>query len=259
MLIDSHIHLDSPEFDPDRLELIAAARAAGVGLFVVPGVSRDQFDAVEALARTHADVAFALGIHPLYVNHAQSDDLDELDHRLAQGRAVAVGEIGLDQFVSDPPLDLQIHFFASQLKLARKRALPVILHVRRAVDEVLKQLRRIEVPGGIVHAFNGSLQQANQLIAMGFKLGFGGAMTYEGSKRIRMLASTLPLNAIVLETDAPDMSPSWRPRARTEPVDLIRIASACASLRGIAVSDLVEASSANVGAVFHCPQLQRAS
>ena len=253
MLIDSHIHLDAPEFDPDRLELIAAARAAGVGMFVVPGVSRDQFDAVEALARTHADIAFALGIHPLYVNLAKPDDLDELDRRLAQGRAVAVGEIGLDQFVGDPPLDVQTCYFTSQLKLARKHALPVILHVRRAVDEVLKQLRRIEVPGGIAHAFNGSVQQANQLIAMGFKLGFGGAMTYEGSKRIRMLATTLPLDAIVLETDAPDMSPSWRSRGRTEPVDLVRIASACASLRGITVADLMEASSANVRAIFHRP------
>lgn len=250
MLIDTHIHLDAPEFDLDREAVIEAARAAGVRRFIVPAVERQNFDAVEALAASHADVAFALGIHPLYVAGATAADLEILDARLGAGRAIAVGEIGLDQFVATPAIELQTEYFVAQLKLARKHGLPVILHVRRAVDAVLKALRRIEVPGGIAHSFNGSLQQARQFIDMGFKLGFGGAMTFTGSTRIRSLATELPLSAIVLETDAPDISPAWRQGARTEPADLAEILKLMAAFRSETPEHVAAATAENVRQIF---------
>lgn len=240
MLIDSHIHLDAAEFDPDRAALIERARAAGVRGFVVPGVERAGFDGLLAFAASRRDVCVALGIHPLYVMCAEPEDLEVLDTHLASGVAHAVGEIGLDQFVTDVDFECQLRFFRAQLRLARKHALPVILHVRRAVDPILRELRRAPVCGGIAHAFNGSRQQAEIFIAMGFKLGFGGAMTYEGSTRIRELARTLPLSSIVLETDAPDIPPAWAPRARNLPENLARYAQLLAELRGVALEEVIE-------------------
>lgn len=253
MLIDTHIHLDAAEFDSDREGVIAAARAAGVGGFIVPAVEVANFDRVEALSAAHGDVLHAFGIHPLYVERAHPEDLDVVAERLARGSAVAVGEIGLDHFGGAPAHVLQETFFVAQLKLARQFGLPVILHVRRAVDDILKFLRRIDVPGGIAHAFNGSRQQADTFIAMGFRLGFGGAMTFEGSRRIRELARTLPLEAIVLETDAPDIPPAWAQGGRNEPANLARFARILADLRGVPLETVETASTAAAGAIFKLP------
>lgn len=251
MLIDTHIHLDAPEFDLDRAAVLLAARQAGVQHFIVPGVARDNFAAVQALATDNPDVSYALGIHPLYVAGARPEDLEQLDAALAQGGAVAVGEIGLDHFVPDRDEALQEAFFVAQLKLARKHDLPVILHVRRAVDAILKQLRRYPVQGGIAHAFNGSVQQAEQFIALGFKLGFGGAMTYSGSRRIRSLAAALPLSALVLETDAPDIQPAWSAGGRTEPMDILRYAQILAGLRNISVAEVIAVTGENARQVLN--------
>jgi len=245
MLVDTHIHLDAAEFDADREAVLAAARAAGVGRFIVPAVEVANFDRVAALAAAHRDIRHAYGIHPLYVANAAQDDLAILEDRLANGDAIAVGEIGLDFFVPDADPARQEAFFVAQLKLARRFKLPVILHVRRAVDTILKHLRRIGVPGGIAHAFNGSRQQAQILIAMGFALGFGGAMSFAGSRRIRELAATLPLDAIVLETDAPDIPPEWAQGRRNEPANLARYARILAELRGITVEEVAAATAAN--------------
>ena len=245
MLIDTHIHLDAAEFDPDRQGVIEAARGAGIKGFVLPAVEAANFDAVQRLAVENKDMCFALGIHPLYVMRAQAADLDLLDTRLAEGRAVAVGEIGLDHFVADIDHERQLTFFVAQLKLARRHARPVILHVRRAVDPILQQLRRIDVPGGIAHAFNGSRQQADTFIGMGFKLGFGGSMTFSGSTRIRALAAALPLESIVLETDAPDIPPEWAQRERNAPSNLARYAAILAELRGITVDEVIETTGRN--------------
>ena len=224
MLIDAHIHLDAAEFNADRERLIDEARAAGVCGFVVPAVERANFEAVLALTAARTDVCPALGIHPLYVMQAQLEDLDRLDALLGRGAARAVGEIGLDHFVSDIDPARQRKFFVAQLGLARRHGLPVILHVRRAVDPILRELRRVSVLGGIAHAFNGSRQQAEAFIALGFRLGFGGAMTYAGSTRIRELARSLPLESIVLETDAPDIPPAWGRGERNQPANLARYA-----------------------------------
>ena len=250
MLIDTHIHLDAAEFDADRAAVMAAARAAGVARFVVPAVEVANFDRVAALSAAHADIVHAFGIHPLYVGGACKEDLDILQERLAHGQAVAVGEIGLDFFAPDFDRVTQELYFVEQLKLAHRFGLPVILHVRRAVDDILKHLRRIEVPGGIAHAFNGSRQQADAFIAMGFRLGFGGAMTFDGSRRIRSLAATLPMDSIVLETDAPDIPPAWAQGGRNEPADLRRFAEVLAVLRAVSPAEIAEATGRNACTVF---------
>ena len=246
--IDTHCHLDAPEFDADRAAVVARAQAAGVALQVLPAVAAAHFEAVRALAHQHG-LAYALGIHPMWTPLAADDDLDRLSDALQRWRddprLVAVGEIGLDFFV--PGLDpvLQERFYLAQLKLARDAGLPVILHVRKSADALLKGLRRVEVAGGIAHAFNGSRQQADAFIGLGFKLGFGGAMTYTGSRRIRDLAATLPLEALVLETDAPDIRPAWAAGQRNDPVNLRRFAAELAALRGMDVADLIAATGRN--------------
>ncbi|MBL8482049.1 MAG: TatD family hydrolase [Rhodocyclaceae bacterium] len=240
MLIDTHCHLDAAEFDADRDAVAARARACGVTRVVIPAVARANFDTVRALAAREVGCAFASGIHPMYTPQASEHDLAALDAELERGGQVAVGEIGLDYFV--PGLDgpKQERFFAEQLKLARAHGLPVLLHVRRAQDAILRQLRRIRVAGGIAHAFNGSRQQAEEFIRLGFALGFGGAMTYPRALRIRELAATLPWDAIVLETDAPDIAPEFARGERNEPAHLVRIAGVLAELRAVSLQEVAE-------------------
>ncbi|MDD2662773.1 MAG: TatD family hydrolase [Dechloromonas sp.] len=250
MLIDTHCHLDAAEFDADRGAVHAAALAAGVGRIVVPAVAVDGFAQTRTTVASHAGCVAAYGIHPLYVMRAADADLAVLRDWLERERPVAVGEIGLDFFVQDIDPARQEHFFVEQLRLAREFDLPVLLHVRRSVDAVLKQLRRHRVRGGIAHAFNGSRQQAEAFIGLGFKLGFGGTLTYAGSTRIRALAAGLPLDAIVLETDAPDIPPAWLERGRNAPAELARIAAEFADLRGLPLAEIAAATSANACAVL---------
>lgn len=272
--IDTHCHLDAPEFGPDVAAVRARAAQLGVTHCVLPAVEVAGFEAVRRLAHEFGD-SYALGIHPLYVKQAQDGDLARLDAALTQHhddpRLVAVGEIGLDYFVpelSESPLrERQEFFYTEQLKLARKHGLPVILHVRRSADKLLQGLRTVANGGtplqgggtpwhGIAHAFNGSLQQAQAFIALGFKLGFGGALTYERAENLRRLATTLPLESIVLETDAPDMPPHWlyktaeqraagEAQGRNEPGELPRIAQVMAGLRGIDEETLAAATTRN--------------
>jgi TatD DNase family protein len=263
MWIDTHCHLDAAEFDADRGAVRAQARAQGVALCVIPAVERSHWSAVAQLAAQQGD-AYALGIHPLYVPQASEEDVLALDQALTerQGdpRLVAVGEIGLDFFVPalcEPAMrERQWRFYTAQLMLAQKHQLPVILHVRRSADLLLKGLRQCPVVSGIAHAFNGSAQQAGHFVAMGFALGFGGALTYERALQLRRLACDLPLAALVLETDAPDMPPHWlyqtaeqralgQAQGRNSPAELPRIAQVLADLRGLAHHDLAQASTSN--------------
>jgi TatD DNase family protein len=260
---DTHCHLDADEFDADRAAVVERARAAGVGRLVLPAVHVANFDSVRALAHDCGGV-YALGIHPLYVDRAADQDLqllrETLRARRDDPRLVAVGEIGLDHFVPGLDRQRQQRFYLEQLAIAREAGLPVILHLRRSADELLKGLRRAGVRGGIVHAFNGSEVQARQFLALGFKLGFGGAMTHERALQIRRLAATLPDDAIVLETDAPDIPPQWlylgaQQRAqgqvsRNEPAELPRIAETLAALRGWTLAHTAEVTSANARAVL---------
>ncbi len=250
MLIDTHCHLDAAEFDADREAVHAAARAAGVETIVVPAVEVAGFARTRDTVKRYPGCVAAYGIHPLYVMRTADSDLASLRQWLLAERPVAVGEIGLDLYVAGIDPARQEHFFVEQLRLARDFDLPVLLHVRRAVDAVLKQLRRFKVRGGIAHAFNGSRQQADEFIKLGFALGFGGAMTYAGSTRIRELARHLPLEAIVLETDAPDIPPAWLNGGRNTPAELPRIASVLAELRELPVAELVQRTAANARAVL---------
>ena len=252
MLIDTHCHLDAAEFDADREAVHAAARAAGVETIVVPAVEVSAFARTRETVSRYPGCVAAYGIHPLYVMQAADNDLAALRQWLLAERPVAVGEIGLDLYVTDIDPARQEHFFVEQLRLARDFDLPVLLHVRRAVDVVLKQLRRFKVRSGIAHAFNGSRQQADEFIKLGFALGFGGAMTYDGSTRIRELARHLPLEAIVLETDAPDIPPAWLNGGRNTPAELPRIAAVLAELRELPVAELVQRTAANARAVLPC-------
>jgi len=272
MWTDTHCHLDAPEFDPDRAAVVQRAAAAGVRCLVLPAVAAAHFDSLRALAHATGS-AYALGIHPLYVDRADDADLERLAAALRahrdDPRLVAVGEIGLDHFEAaagsgHPPLrdrGRQQHFYRAQLKLARDAGLPVILHVRRAADGVLQGLRQVDVSGGIAHAFNGSAAQAAQFVARGLRLGFGGTLTYERSLQIRALAQSLPESALVLETDAPDIPPQWLYRSaaaraagqaqgRNEPAELPRIGAVLAALRGWTLADTARITSANAQAAL---------
>jgi TatD DNase family protein len=257
MWIDTHCHLDAADFDADRGEVLARARDAGVSMMVIPGVEVAGFARVAELAHRHG-YAYALGIHPLYTPQAADGDLDSLREALASAqsdpRLVAIGEIGLDYAVDGIDRERQEWFYAQQLKLAREFRLPVILHVRRSADGLLKYLNRHEVSGGTAHAFNGSEDQALRMIARGLKLGYGGAMTYDGSLRIRQLASTLPEDAWVLETDAPDIPPQWRRRQgaalRNEPGDLPLMGQVMARLRSLPPAEVARLNRRNACAAL---------
>lgn len=250
VFVDTHCHLDAAEFDADRAAVAAAAFAAGVEFLVVPSVERANFAAVSSVCRDTPGCAPAYGIHPMLVDRARTEDLVALQEALRSNPAVAVGEIGLDFFVTERDEERQEHYFVEQLKIAREFDLPVILHVRSAIDAVLKQLRRISVPGGIAHAFNGSRSQADAFIKLGFKLGFGGTMTHPRATRIRELAATLPIDTIVLETDAPDIPPSWLNRGRNSPEQLPRIAATLAELRGMRLEEVAQATTVNAEAAL---------
>ncbi len=275
--IDTHCHLDSEEFSPLAHAVRALEATNNVVHCVLPAVHVDNFLAVRELAHLHGD-SYCLGIHPLFVAQASEDALTLLDQALQQNRTdprlVAVGEIGLDYFVpalcESPLRERQQHFFLQQLKLARCYDLPVVLHSRRSVDQVLKGLRdvasRVGRWHGIAHAFNGSLQQAEAFISLGLKLGFGGAFTYPRALQLRRLAVALPLEAIVLETDAPDMPPRWlfktlaeraagAPQAINSPAELPQIGAELAAMRGISVETLAQAATDNALAAL--PKLSK--
>jgi TatD DNase family protein len=251
--IDTHSHLDAPEFDPDRGEVIARAREAHVRQVVV-SITPGTFEAARQAA-IDCDGAYALGSHPLFVNEVGDDAPGRLRDALHRWRddprLVAVGEIGLDGFVpgiqDEASRERQDTLYAAQLAVAQEAGLPVILHVRRTADQLLKHLRRMKaegrpVSGGIAHAFNGSEQQAEAFVELGFCLGFGGAMTFDRALQIRRVAAWLPEAHLVLETDSPDIPPHWLyktaearargERSRNEPSQLPRIAETLAELRG---------------------------
>jgi TatD DNase family protein len=261
-LIDTHCHLDAVEFDADRDAVYHAAKlgaggaAGAAAAIVVPAVERANFGAVASVCRAHPGCAPAYGIHPLYVGRARSEDLAALRATLArEPAAVAVGEIGLDRHAEPRDDARQEYWLVEQLKIAREFGLPVLLHVRKAIDPILKHLRENRVNGGIAHAFNGSRQQAEEFIKLDFKLGFGGAMTFAGSKRIRELAATLPLDSLVLETDAPDIPPAWKNGGRNTPADLLPIAATLAELRQLPIAEIAAATTRNACAVL--PRLNK--
>ena len=236
-IIDTHCHLDLAAFDADRAAVLERSHTNGVAALVVPGV-----------------LFPALGLHPVYLDeHRVEADIRQLETRLAAERPVAVGEIGLDYAVAGLDRDRQQALFEAQLTCARDAGLPVILHVRKAHDQVLATLKRIRVCGGTAHAFNGSLQQAAQYRELGFMLGFGGMLTFERSTRLRALARALPLEAIVLETDAPDMTVAQHHGERNSPEYLPYCLAALAQVRDEAVAVVAQQTTRNARDVFGLP------
>lgn len=252
MLIDTHCHLDAAEYDTDRDAVAERAHTAGVERIIVPAVAAFNFQSTVD-CRRYAGIEVAMGMHPMYVHVHEEEHLGQLEAGIREHRPVAIGEIGLDRFqscidrpgVHDQDLQLQEFYFIEQLKLARHFELPVLLHIRRANDQVLKYLRRIRVPGGIAHAFNGSMQQAGEFIKLGFKLGFGGAFTYTRATNLRKLAVELPLESIVLETDGPDIPPEWIAKMRNEPAQIVRIAETLATIRHISAQEVAQITTEN--------------
>jgi TatD DNase family protein len=231
-LIDTHCHLDVTEFDPDRPQVLAAARAVGVQGMVVPAIHAAGWSGLLDLCAAQTDLYPALGLHPVYLERHRREHLDILHGLLAAQRPLAVGEIGLDYYVSGLDRARQQAFFADQLSLAAAARLPVLLHVRKAHDEALAILRRIPQVGGIAHAFSGSIQQAHQYLDLGFRLGFGGMLTFERSRKLHALARALPSRALVLETDAPDLTVASHRGERNSPEYLPECLAALARVRG---------------------------
>ncbi len=257
MWIDSHCHLDSPEFDADRDDVVARSRAAGVEAIInLPG--HVEHFAQARTTRERYGCLTGYGIHPMWVAgpsmNSAREDIATLRTWVEREKPELIGEIGLDFFIPDFNQPEQEWFFAEQLKIARDFDLPVSLHVRRSQDHILKHLRRIKVRGGFAHAFNGSSQQADEFVKLGFCLGFGGTATFPQAQRVRALLREVPIEHVVVETDAPDIPPSFLgtmgSAARNSPVHLPRIGALLAEVRGMSVSAFAAATTANVRRVL---------
>jgi TatD DNase family protein len=252
-LIDTHCHLDVEEFDADRPAVLGRARRAGVVAQLIPAIDRAGWPGLLALCRSEAGLYPALGLHPVYIDRHDAADLDNLEAAIDREHPLAVGEIGLDHAVEGLDRERQQRFFEAQLAIARNAGLPVVLHVRRAHEDVLRLLRRTRVRGGIAHAFNGSKELAARYLELGFKLGFGGMLTFERSTRLRQLARELPLEAIVLETDAPDLTVASHQHERNSPEYLPECLAALAEVRGEDPGVVAARTTANARATLGIP------
>jgi len=231
--VDSHCHLDLNVFDPDRSQVLERSRVLGVRQIVVPAITRNGWSQLLDCCNASPGLYPALGLHPMYQDTHTEQDLDALERILGEKDVVAVGEIGLDFHKSTPDRGVQQDYFRRQLEIASNVSLPVLLHVRKAHDMILGILRQTDVRGGIVYAFNGSLQQAWRYIELGFKLGFGGMLILPQSRKLRQLVRDLPLSALVLETDAPDLSGFGHQGQRNSPEFLPEYGHCMARLRGL--------------------------
>jgi TatD DNase family protein len=253
MLIDSHCHLDAPEFDHDRNAVIARARAAGVMAQVIPAVAASGWPKLRALCAGHEGLYPAYGLHPMFLAEHRDEDIDALRELLTTGHAVAVGECGLDFHVPGLDETRQRFFFEAQLKVAIEFDLPVIVHARKAVDAVISVLRGIGGLRGVVHSFSGSEQQAEQLWKLGFHLGIGGPVTYDRAQRLRRIVATMPIEHLLLETDAPDQPDAGHRGERNEPARLTVACHCIAGLRGITPDALAAVTSENARRLFALP------
>lgn len=249
MWTDTHLHLDASEYDSDRLAVVQRARELHVTRFVLPAVGAFNFDTVKELAHNTRGAVYCLGIHPMFVDQAIDNDLLTLQHKIKESisdpKFAGIGEIGLDGFVPGLNWDKQVRFFHAQLKLARDFDMPVVMHIRKAQDPVLKGLRIYKPRSGIAHAFNGSFQQADHFLNLNMCLGFGGACTFTRALQLRRLAAELPEHAMVLETDGPDIAPAWINKQRNAPEHLPRIAETIAQLRKLTLQELSRQSQSN--------------
>ncbi len=250
-LIDSHCHLDFQVFDVDRTEILANCKQLGINHIVVPGVSADKWPRLLELCDQSTLLHPALGLHPMFMDEHLAEHLIELHRLVATVYPVAIGEIGLDFYLPEHNKQAQIDLFTAQLKLAKSAQLPVLLHVRKAHDHIINLLKIHRVVGGIVHAFNGSLQQAEQYIKLGFILGVGGVITHAKATRLRTLFSQLPLSSIVLETDAPDMRLAEWHDLRNTPENIPLILAALADIRSESQQDIATITTNNAKRILN--------
>lgn len=249
-LIDTHCHFDLPAFDPDRAALVNAMHKAGVSDLVFPAITAARWARLRDITDTSIQFHASYGLHPMFMADHQSNHVAQLRQWLEHERPVAVGECGLDFFIADPDKERQIALFKQHLQLARDFDLPLIIHARKALDEVLKHIRSVGSLRGVVHSFSGSQQQAEQLIGQGFYLGVGGTVTYERAKRLRKVVANIPPERIVLETDAPDQPDSeWRGK-RNEPARLVVIAATVATLTGDTLEGIAKTTTSNAQRLF---------
>ena len=253
MLVDSHSHFDAPELDADRASVLARARAAGVTRQVVPAVTAASWPKLRDVCAQDAGLFAAYGLHPMYLSEHRPTHLEDLRTWIEREKPVAVGECGLDFFVEGLDAETQQQYFDGQLRLAREFDLPVIVHARRAVDAVIAAIRRIGGLRGVVHSFSGSPEQAKQLWQAGFLIGLGGPVTYDRANRLRTLATTMPLDYLLLETDSPDQPDSGIRGQRNEPARLPVIRDVIAGLRGVAPDEIARLTTRNAERLFRLP------
>lgn len=249
-IIDTHCHIDLPVFDTDREVVLNTCEKLGIQQIIVPAIQASWWDSLLTITNKHKQLYPALGLHPVFIHQHQLDDLDKLESLVRANASVAIGEIGLDFYIKDTDKEKQILFFSRQLEIAEKYKLPVILHARKSHDDILNILKTKSIIGGSCHAFNGSLEQAKRYIDLGFKLGFGGTMTYPHSRKIHDLAKKLPLDSIILETDAPDMSGYQHKGERNQPDFIIDALQALAEIKSIDQQIIAEQTTANALALF---------
>lgn len=255
MLTDSHCHLDAPEFDADRAAVIARAREAGVSRQVIPAITAHNWPVLRALCQEHDGLFAAYGMHPMFLSAHRPQHVPQLREWLERERPVAVGECGLDYFIPDPDVEAQRFYFDAQLALAREFNLPLIVHARRSVDDVIAALRGVGGLRGVVHSFSGSPEQARQLWKLDFMIGLGGPVTHERAQRLRKLVSTMPLEYLLLETDAPDQPDAGIRGQRNEPARLSFICDIIAGLRNMERDELAQQTSRNAERLFRLPPL----
>jgi TatD DNase family protein len=258
-LIDSHSHLDAAEFDADRADVLARARAAGVARQIVPAITLGTFAKLRTMCHVEIGLYPAYGLHPMFLAEHRPEHLPELAHWIEREKPVAVGECGLDFYVEGLDAESQRMYFHRQLELARDFDLPVILHARRALDEVTAAIRRVGKLRGVVHSFSGSIEQAQQLWKLGFFIGIGGPVTYARARRLREIVATMPLEFLLLETDSPDQPLHGHQGARNEPALLTEVCVCIAELRGVDYNALADATTHNCERLFKLPRMASAA
>lgn len=258
-LIDCHNHFDEASFDADRAAAYQRARQSGVIAQVLAAVSTRLWPKLKAVTAQYPGLYPCYGLHPAYLAEHRPEHLDALADWLRRERPVAIGECGLDHYLPDLDPDAQAEYFAGQLRLARRHDLPVVIHARHAVDQVIKLLRRFAGVRGMVHSFSGSEDQAGRLLDLGILLSFGGPVTYPRATRLRSLIHYLPLDGLLLETDAPDQPLSLHRGERNEPAFLAEVLDCVAELRGADPAEIAAATTANACRLFQLPDVLPAS
>ena len=256
-IIDTHCHLDVADFDLDRSQVLENCRDSDISKIIIPAIQTKTWSNILALCESNNGLYPAFGLHPVFIQYHQSADINELEQLMDNHRPVAVGEIGLDFYIKELDQEKQLVLFEKQLIVAKNYNLPVIIHVRKAHDQVLQLLKKIKVKGGFCHAFNGSTQQAQKYIELGFKLGFGGTLTYKNSTKIHKLAKELPLSSLVLETDAPDMVVESHRGERNSPEYILDALNALANIRNESVEFIAEQTTLNANEIIDFPSYDR--